>query len=32
MKFELLFNLETAKEIRVTIPSSVLFRADRVLK
>ena len=32
MKFELLFNLKTAKKIGVTIPSSVLFRADRVLK
>jgi putative ABC transport system substrate-binding protein len=32
MKFELLFNLKTAKQIHVTIPSSVIFRADRVLK
>lgn len=32
MKFELLFNLKTAKQIGVTIPQSVLFRADKVMK
>jgi putative ABC transport system substrate-binding protein len=32
MKFELLFNLKTAQQIGVTIPQSVLFRADKVFK
>lgn len=32
MKFELLFNLKTAKQLGVTIPQSVLFRADKVVK
>ena len=32
MKFELVINLQTAEKLGLTIPDSVLFQADKIIK